>query len=232
MIGDCSICLEDINNDKYETKCHHNYHKKCIESWLMTNNTCPLCRLTIEGKPNNNTDNTNTAASIQEVVIIINNINNNRIHPQTNRNQGNNQGNNQENNQEESNKKKVLIMFILFLLISVYSIISIFMLNNIVGYEIVNVFWFLIIYILVFATIVPSILHNKKNICEIFILVVIHITLIVLYIYYLPKGFSAYKNIDKNVIKINFTISSVLHISIELVLLAIVGIVPFMKAFM
>ena len=57
-------------------------------------------------------------------------------------------------------------------------------------------------------------------------------SLIVLYIYYLPKGFSAYKNIDKNVIKINFSISSVLHISIELVLLVIIGIKSFIKAFM
>jgi hypothetical protein len=106
------------------------------------------------------------------------------------------------------------------------------MLNNIVGYEIVNSIWFLITYILVLSTIVPSILHNKKNNCEILILAAIHITLIVLYIYYLPKGFSACKNIDKNVIKINFTISSVLHISIELVLLVIIGIKSFIKAFM
>lgn len=45
--NECSICLEDITSkglDKKELNCGHNYHKQCVDEWLQTNKTCPLCR--------------------------------------------------------------------------------------------------------------------------------------------------------------------------------------------
>jgi hypothetical protein len=38
----CSICLENINNDFFLSKCNHYFHYKCIIQ--VENNTCPLCR--------------------------------------------------------------------------------------------------------------------------------------------------------------------------------------------
>ena len=51
--GDCAICLEGFT--KYdikilECKCSNKirFHKKCINTWLAHNNTCPICRQEIE----------------------------------------------------------------------------------------------------------------------------------------------------------------------------------------
>ena len=42
----CSICLTDIErkHKEYVLKCTHIYHTKCIELWIHTQNTCPICR--------------------------------------------------------------------------------------------------------------------------------------------------------------------------------------------
>lgn len=42
--GDCSICMEELDNRTVETICKHNFHKDCIEKWGEKNNSCPLCR--------------------------------------------------------------------------------------------------------------------------------------------------------------------------------------------
>ena len=45
---DCPICLGNEGGPTdYVTKCHHKFHKKCIEDWLKINNTCPMCRAEI-----------------------------------------------------------------------------------------------------------------------------------------------------------------------------------------
>jgi hypothetical protein len=38
----CSICFETMSN--YTTNCEHHYCNECITSWLLTNNSCPICR--------------------------------------------------------------------------------------------------------------------------------------------------------------------------------------------
>ncbi|OQS07694.1 hypothetical protein THRCLA_00315 [Thraustotheca clavata] len=47
----CSICLGKIDQGEgeksssiFETKCHHQYHRKCIVPWLEKTQTCPMCR--------------------------------------------------------------------------------------------------------------------------------------------------------------------------------------------
>ncbi|KAF9614619.1 hypothetical protein IFM89_019596 [Coptis chinensis] len=42
----CAVCLDEYLIGVYVTEmpCSHMYHKHCIESWLRTTNTCPLCR--------------------------------------------------------------------------------------------------------------------------------------------------------------------------------------------
>ena len=43
----CSICIEKINKcGKNITlnDCNHIFHKKCLEKWVIQNNSCPNCR--------------------------------------------------------------------------------------------------------------------------------------------------------------------------------------------
>ena len=44
MIENCSICLEDINNDFTITGCGHSFHKECLHNIYIINSTCPNCR--------------------------------------------------------------------------------------------------------------------------------------------------------------------------------------------
>ena len=55
MISDdnngCSICLETFEEGQdlswsQERKCHHTFHAKCLEPWLMKHDDCPCCRTT------------------------------------------------------------------------------------------------------------------------------------------------------------------------------------------
>jgi len=41
----CPICIERISDNNRKTLiCCHHFHKNCINTWLITNNTCPVCR--------------------------------------------------------------------------------------------------------------------------------------------------------------------------------------------
>ena len=40
----CPICFDDNTVNLVSTPCKHIYHTACIEEWLKTHNTCPLCR--------------------------------------------------------------------------------------------------------------------------------------------------------------------------------------------
>ncbi|KAJ7956265.1 RING-H2 finger protein [Quillaja saponaria] len=47
---DCAVCLcEFSNQDKLRLLpiCSHAFHKECIDKWLLSNSTCPLCRGTL-----------------------------------------------------------------------------------------------------------------------------------------------------------------------------------------
>ena len=39
----CTICLED--NTNVELSCGHQFHVKCIGTWLKKSAVCPCCRL-------------------------------------------------------------------------------------------------------------------------------------------------------------------------------------------
>ena len=46
----CSICRNNIQENEPLRKiknCGHYFHLNCIDNWLLTNNTCPLCRCNI-----------------------------------------------------------------------------------------------------------------------------------------------------------------------------------------
>ena len=47
----CSICLTDFEVDDTLCKlivCKHEFHRECLEDWLQTENSCPLCRNVIK----------------------------------------------------------------------------------------------------------------------------------------------------------------------------------------
>lgn len=41
---ECCICLDKNMTDWVRTPCDHEFHKKCINDWYNTKNTCPICR--------------------------------------------------------------------------------------------------------------------------------------------------------------------------------------------
>lgn len=48
-VKECSICQEEFMEKQYkrELSCNHKYHKKCVDAWLKTNFTCPICRKSV-----------------------------------------------------------------------------------------------------------------------------------------------------------------------------------------
>ena len=43
IVTKCSICLESLDKI-HSTVCNHDFHEECINKWLETKTTCPLCR--------------------------------------------------------------------------------------------------------------------------------------------------------------------------------------------
>ena len=43
---DCAVCLEALQSDDIarDLPCRHTFHRKCIDTWLSSNHTCPVCR--------------------------------------------------------------------------------------------------------------------------------------------------------------------------------------------
>ncbi|KAM1269295.1 hypothetical protein PS1_001460 [Malus domestica] len=45
--GECCICLgvfEDGEKVKVLPNCRHSYHSECVDTWLSTHSSCPICR--------------------------------------------------------------------------------------------------------------------------------------------------------------------------------------------
>ena len=47
--GQCPICWETITNHK-TTECNHTMCTKCLDKWLESNNSCPICRKKIQNQ--------------------------------------------------------------------------------------------------------------------------------------------------------------------------------------
>ncbi|KAK7360826.1 hypothetical protein VNO77_02841 [Canavalia gladiata] len=49
-ISDCSVCLSEFQDNesvRLLPKCNHAFHLPCIDTWLKSHSSCPLCRATI-----------------------------------------------------------------------------------------------------------------------------------------------------------------------------------------
>ena len=51
----CTICLSDFEEqeDVRRLPCMHLFHIECVDQWLPMNKRCPICRVDIESKANN-----------------------------------------------------------------------------------------------------------------------------------------------------------------------------------
>lgn len=47
----CAVCLEPFNHNQClrVLPCHHEYHRDCVDPWLILQHTCPLCKRSILG---------------------------------------------------------------------------------------------------------------------------------------------------------------------------------------
>ncbi|XP_029366734.1 RING finger protein 215 isoform X1 [Echeneis naucrates] len=45
----CAVCLEPFNNNQClrVLPCRHEYHRECVDPWLLLQHTCPLCKRSI-----------------------------------------------------------------------------------------------------------------------------------------------------------------------------------------
>ncbi len=76
----CNICLESfvVGNIVRVLECKHEFHEKCIITWLKTRNTCPVCRHELESNdPNYERRKNNHRENLRNYHSSNNNNNNN-----------------------------------------------------------------------------------------------------------------------------------------------------------
>lgn len=49
---ECSICLDDVQENKVTLACKHIFHMPCLEQWREKVDNCPICRTVIRIIPN------------------------------------------------------------------------------------------------------------------------------------------------------------------------------------
>jgi E3 ubiquitin-protein ligase EL5 len=53
-VEECAVCLaalEDGEAARFLPRCGHGFHAECVDTWLASHTTCPLCRLTVAKPP-------------------------------------------------------------------------------------------------------------------------------------------------------------------------------------
>ena len=74
MTTKCPICLDSLDKI-FTTVCNHDFHESCINTWLETRNTCPMCRHMlidrVEPHRNMNVELRNNLIDMFEYVITI-----------------------------------------------------------------------------------------------------------------------------------------------------------------
>jgi hypothetical protein len=41
---ECAVCLTNCTQETHTLDCGHVYHTTCIDKWLISHGTCPMCR--------------------------------------------------------------------------------------------------------------------------------------------------------------------------------------------
>ncbi|CAN6238388.1 unnamed protein product [Urochloa humidicola] len=48
--AECAVCLAELEDGeaaRFLPRCGHGFHAECVDTWLASHTTCPLCRLTV-----------------------------------------------------------------------------------------------------------------------------------------------------------------------------------------
>ncbi|CAL9751573.1 unnamed protein product [Musa acuminata subsp. burmannicoides] len=64
---DCAVCLSEFEADdklRLLPKCSHAFHLDCIDTWLLSHSTCPLCRRSLFG-------NISPTTSCSPIVLVL-----------------------------------------------------------------------------------------------------------------------------------------------------------------
>uniref|UniRef100_A0A3Q1GBK2 Ring finger protein 215 n=1 Tax=Acanthochromis polyacanthus TaxID=80966 RepID=A0A3Q1GBK2_9TELE len=69
----CAVCLEPFNNNQClrVLPCLHEYHRDCVDPWLLLQHTCPLCKRSILSEFTH----TQTTTSVWKISILFTGIN-------------------------------------------------------------------------------------------------------------------------------------------------------------
>ncbi|XP_002454014.2 E3 ubiquitin-protein ligase EL5 [Sorghum bicolor] len=54
VVVECAVCLAELQDGeeaRFLPRCGHGFHAECVDMWLASHTTCPLCRLTVVSKP-------------------------------------------------------------------------------------------------------------------------------------------------------------------------------------
>ncbi|KAI9088412.1 hypothetical protein K1719_029861 [Acacia pycnantha] len=81
---ECAICLDDFkegDTGRLLPNCNHFFHLNCIDEWLRTNKTCPLCREVVKPPPRIPPPHENAEASAGEEGQLQNSSNVNLLPP-------------------------------------------------------------------------------------------------------------------------------------------------------
>ncbi|RAL47607.1 hypothetical protein DM860_011345 [Cuscuta australis] len=71
--ADCAVCLEGfkVGEKCRALQCHHCFHALCIDSWLVNNAACPICRAAAKGTPLKISLEEDTPNPTQDVVGVV-----------------------------------------------------------------------------------------------------------------------------------------------------------------
>ncbi|PKU84021.1 E3 ubiquitin-protein ligase Os04g0590900 [Dendrobium catenatum] len=73
-LTDCSVCLGEFTEEeslRLLPKCSHAFHLQCIDTWLKSNSSCPLCRTNVLQESSKASSFSAEQEQEQEMVVVV-----------------------------------------------------------------------------------------------------------------------------------------------------------------